>query len=148
MVLPCFKVLACAVIQLFPTVGTADNAGEHIGLACPRRAAFVLPQFLYPRPCVSVNNCFVGILKHKPFFFWIVTGLFALVRLLVGLEVDRMPLILWTLQNISYGIACPVVGIVRRRVPCRSACLLKMDCRRYDLFLFQNTGNLRRPVAV
>lgn len=26
MVLPRFKVLACAVIQLFPTIGTADNS--------------------------------------------------------------------------------------------------------------------------
>ena len=148
MVLSCFKIPACTVIQLFPTVSTADNAGEHICLSRPRWAAFVLPQFLYPFPCVSVNNRFVGILKHKPFFLWIVTGLFALVGLLIGFEVYRMPLIFRSLQNIRYGIACPVVGIVRRRVPCRSACLLKMDCRCYDLFLFQNTGNLCRTVTL
>jgi len=91
MVLPCFKVLACAVIQLFPTVGTAHNTGEHICLSRPRRAAFVLPQFLYSFLCVSVNNRFMGILKHKPFFLWIVTGLFALVGLLAGFEVYSMP---------------------------------------------------------
>src|SRR5699024_4212919 len=91
---------------------------------------------------------FVGVLKHNRFFLWIIAGLFALVRLLVGLEVYRMPLIFWTLQNVGYGIACPVVKIIRRRVPCCPACLLKMDCRRDDLFLFQNTGDLRRPVTV
>lgn len=148
MVLPCFKAPACAVVQLFPTIGATHNAGEHICLACPRRAAFVLALFLHPFPCISVNYRFVGVLKHKPFFLWIIAGLFALVRLLVGLEVYRMPLIFWTLQNVGYGIACPVVKIIRRRVPCCPACLLKMDCRRDDLFLFQNTGDLRRPVTV
>ena len=97
MVLPRFKVLACAVVQLFSTVGATCNAGEQICLSRPRRAAFILPQFLHPFPCVSVYDCFMGILKHKLLFFGIVTGLFALVRLLVGLEVYRMPLILWTL---------------------------------------------------
>ena len=84
MILPRFKVFACAVIQLFPTVGAADNAGEQIGLARPRRAAFVLAEFLHPFPCVGVYDCFMGILKHKLLFFGVVTGLFALVRLLVG----------------------------------------------------------------
>lgn len=96
MVLPRFKVLACAVIQLFPTVGATYNAGEQICFSRPRRAAFVLAEFLHPFPCVSVYDCFMGILKHKLFFFGVVTGLFALVRLFVGLEVHRMPLILWT----------------------------------------------------
>ena len=90
----------------------------------------------------------MGVLKHKPFSLWIVTGFLALIGLLIGLEVYRMPLIFWTLQNIGYGIACPVIGIVRRRVPRCSAYLLKMDCRRYDFIIFQNTGNLRRPVTV
>ena len=90
----------------------------------------------------------MGILKHKPFFLWIVTGFLVLVGLLIGLEVYRMPLIFWTPQNVGYSIARPVIGIVRRRVPCCPACLLKMDCRRYDFILFQNTGNLRRPVTV
>ena len=91
MVLPRFKVLACAVIQLFPTIGAADNAGEQIGLSRPRWAAFVLPQFLYPFPCISVYDCFMGILKHKLLFFGIITGLFALVGLLVGFEVTVCP---------------------------------------------------------
>lgn len=90
----------------------------------------------------------MGILKHKPFFLWIVTGFLAFVGLLIGLEVYRMPLIFWTLQNVGYGIARPVIGIVRRRVSRCPACLLKMDCRRYDFILFQNTGNLRRSVTV
>ena len=85
MVLPRFKVLACAIIQLFAAVGTAHDAGKHICFACPRRSAFVLPQFLHLRPCVSVDDCFVGILKRKPFFLWIVTGLFTLVGLLTSL---------------------------------------------------------------
>ena len=72
-------------------------------------------------PCVSVNDCFVSILKHKLLFFGIVTGLFALVRLLVGLEVYRMPLIFWTLQNVGCGISRPVIGIIQRRVSRRSA---------------------------
>ena len=90
----------------------------------------------------------MGIFKHKPFFFGIIAGLFALVGLLVGFEVYCMPLIFRTLQNVGYCIARPVKGIIRRRVPCRPACLLKMDCRRYDFIIFQNTGNLRRPVTV
>ena len=90
----------------------------------------------------------MGILKHKPFFFGIFAGLFALVGLFVGLEVYRMPLIFWTLQNVGYGISCPVIGIIRRCISRRPASLLKMDSRRYDFILFQNTGNLRRPVTV
>ena len=112
MVLPCFKVLVCAVIQLFATIGTAHNARKHICLSCPRRASFIFPQFLHPRPCVSVNDCLVGILKHKPFFLCIVTGFLTLVGLLIGLKIYRMPLIFWTLQNVSYGIARPVIGMV------------------------------------
>ena len=142
MVLPCFKILACAVIQLFPTVCAANNTREQIGLSRPCRAAFVLPQFLHQFPCISVYDCFVGILEHKPFFFGIVTGFLVLVGLLVGLEVYCMPLIFWTLQNVGYGIARPVIGIVGRCVSRCPACLLKMDCRRYDFILFQNTGNL------
>ncbi len=65
----------------------------------------------------SVNDCLVGILKHKPLFLWIVTGFLAFVGLLISLEIYRMPLIFWTLQNVSYGIARPVIGIVRRCVP-------------------------------
>ena len=91
MVLPCFKILACAVIQLLPPVSSAGNAGEHIRLAYSRWAAFVLPQFLHPLPCVGVNNRFVGVLKYKPFFLWVVTGLFALEGLLIGLEVPYAP---------------------------------------------------------
>ena len=89
----------------------------------------------------------MGILKHKPFFFGIVASLFALVGLFVGFEVYRMPLIFWTLQNTCYCFVIPIIKIVRRRVPRRPACLLKMDCRRYDFTLFQNTGDLRRPVT-
>ena len=63
------------------------------------------------------HNRFVSVLKHKPLFLWIVANFFTLVGLFIGLEVYRMPLILWTLQNISYGISRPVTGIVRRRVP-------------------------------
>ena len=55
----------------------------------------------------------MGILEHKPFFLWIVASLFALVGLFVGLEVYRMPLIFWTLQNVGNGISRPVIGIVR-----------------------------------
>ena len=55
----------------------------------------------------------MGILKHKLFFHWIVTSLFALVGLLVGLEVYCMPFILRTLQNVGNGISRPVIGIVR-----------------------------------
>ena len=90
----------------------------------------------------------MGILKHKPFFLWIVTGFLALVRLLISLEIYCMPLIFWALQNISYGISRPIIGIIRRRVPRCPACLLKIGCWRYDFIRFQNTGNLRRPVTV
>ena len=90
----------------------------------------------------------MGILEHKPFFFGIVASLFALVGLFVGFEVYRMPFILRTLQNVGNGISRQVIGSVRRRVPRCPACLLKMDCRRYDFILFQNTGDLRRPLTV
>ena len=90
----------------------------------------------------------MGILKHKLLFNGIVTGFLALVGLLVGLKVYRMPLILWTFQNVGYGVTRPVIGIVRRHVPCRPACPLKMDCRRYHVILFQNTSNLCWPVTL
>ena len=87
----------------------------------------------------------MGILKHKPLFLWIVTGFLAFVGLLISLEIYRMPLIFWTLQNVSYGIARPVIGIVRRCVPRCPACLLKMDCRRYAL---ANLSEQRRTVLL
>ena len=96
MVFSCFKVPACAVIQLFDAIGTTRNAGEHICLACPRLAAFVLPQFLHPFLSVKVNNRFMGVLKHKLFFFGVVTGFLALVGLFISLEVYRMSLMFRT----------------------------------------------------
>ena len=147
MVLPRFKVLACAVIQLFAAVGTAHNAGN----------IFVLP-VLVGRRLFLRNSCTRAHVSASMIASWVFSNtshfpldcnrFFVLVGLLIGFEVYRMPLIFWTLQNISYGIARPVIGLVRRRVPRCPACLLKMDCRRYDFILFQNTSNLRRSVTV
>ena len=85
MVLPSFKVLSCAVIQLFSTVGATDNAGKHICLSRPYRAVFVLSLFLHPFPRVSADDGFVSVLKHKPLFLWIITGFLVLVGLFAGL---------------------------------------------------------------
>ena len=40
-ILPFLKVACRAVVQLFPIVGTSDDAREHIAFSRSRRAAFV-----------------------------------------------------------------------------------------------------------
>ena len=148
MVLPRFKVLACAVVQLFPTIGATCNAGEQICLSRPRRAAFVLPQFLHPFPCVIVNNGFVSVLKHKLFFFGIVELLFGFVGLLVGLKIYRMPQVIFLLQNRRHGIGYPTIRIIRYGLIGGFSLRLPVGSGSKYLVRFQNAGNLRRTVTL
>ena len=55
------------MIQLCPTVGAVGQPREKAHFPQFGRAAALLPILLHDFPCFSVNNRFVGILKHRPF---------------------------------------------------------------------------------
>ena len=85
-----FKTVAGAVVQFLTTIGTADETGEHIGLACSGGSAFVLAKLLHTSKGFFVNNSFMGVLENLPLIGRVFEFLFASVRLLAGLEVDHM----------------------------------------------------------
>ncbi len=66
-ILSSFKALAGTVVQFLTAISTADETGEHIGLACSGRSAFVLAKFLHTGKGFFVNNCFMGVLENLPF---------------------------------------------------------------------------------
>ena len=85
-----FKALAGTVVQFLTTIGTADKTGEHTGLTCSGRSAFVLTKFLHTGKGIFVNNRFMGVLENLPFFTGVFELLFCFVRLSASLEVDRV----------------------------------------------------------
>ena len=89
-VLSGFKTVAGAVVQFLTTIGTADETGEHIGLACSGGSAFVLAKFLHTGEGFFINNGFMGVLENLPLIGRVFEFLFASVRLLAGLEVDHV----------------------------------------------------------
>ena len=85
-----FKTVAGTVVQFLAAIGAANETGEHIGLACSGRSAFVLAKFLYTSEGFFVNNGFMSVLENLPLVGRVFEFLFASVRLLAGLEVDHM----------------------------------------------------------
>ena len=107
-----FKTLAGTVIQFLTAIGTADETGEHIGLACSGGSAFVLAKFLYTGEGFFVNNSFMGILENLPLIGRVFEFLFALVRLLAGFEVDHVTKVFLLFQYAGDGAWCPIVRSV------------------------------------
>lgn len=61
MVLPFLEIVASAVVQLCPAVGTLHQPGKHIVLARLCRATLVLAEFLHPVPLRLFDNGGVGV---------------------------------------------------------------------------------------
>ena len=61
-----FKALAGTVVQFLAAIGTADETGEHIGLACSGGSAFVLAKFLHTGKGFFANNGFMSVLENLP----------------------------------------------------------------------------------
>ena len=54
-VLSGFKTVAGAVVQFLTAIGTADETGEHIGLACSGGSALILAKLLHTGEGFFVN---------------------------------------------------------------------------------------------
>ena len=80
-----------ALVQDRATIGTIHHAGEHPHFAHLCRTAPWLPCLLYSLGNGFCPDGFMGILEDDPFTFRIFDCLFALVGLLCGLEIYRMP---------------------------------------------------------
>ena len=65
-VLSGFKTVAGTVVQFLTAIGTADETGEHIGLACSGGSAFVLAKFLHTGKGFFANNGFMSVLENLP----------------------------------------------------------------------------------
>ena len=112
MVLSGFKTVAGAVVQFLTAIGTADETGEHIGLARSGRSAFVLAKFLHTGKGFFVNNGFMSVLENLPLVWRVFKFLFASVRLLAGFEVDHVTKIFLLFQYAGDGAWCPIVRII------------------------------------
>ena len=97
-VLSGFKTVAGAVVQFLTTIGTADETGEHIRLACSGGSAFVLAKLLHTGEGFFVDNGFMGVLENLPLVGRVFEFLFAPVRLLAWLEVDHVTKVLYQQQ--------------------------------------------------
>ncbi len=75
-VLSGFKTVAGAVVQFLTAIGTADEAGEHIGLACSGGSALVLAKLLHTGEGFFVNNRFMGVFENLPLLWRVFDFLF------------------------------------------------------------------------
>lgn len=148
MVLSGFKTVAGAVVQFLTTIGTADETGEHIGLACSGRSAFVLAKLLYTGEGFFVNNGFMGVLENLPLIGRVFEFLFASVRLLTGLKVDHVTKVFHLFQYAGDSAWCPIVRIVRCLCRSISSHLHPMNGGAIHLCFLQFLGDLRGTEAL
>lgn len=106
-VLSGFKTVAGAVVQFLTAIGTADETGEHIGLACSGGSALILAKLLHTGEGFFVNNCFMGFFENLPLVGRVFDFLFTLVRLLACFEVDYVTEVFLLFQYASDGAWCP-----------------------------------------
>ena len=140
------KILTGAVVQLFPTISTANYTGKHIALSGSGRTSLILPKFLYPVEGFFIHNRIMGILENLPFGLGIFDFLFTLVGLTVGSEIDHVPQIFLPFQDSRNGAGCPVIRIVRSFSGSISSHLCPVDGRTIHLRLFQLLSNLGRTI--
>ena len=148
MILSGFKTVAGAVVQFLTAIGTADETGEHIGLACSSGSAFVLAKFLHTGKGFFVNNGFMGVLENLPLVGRVFEFLFASVRLLAGLEVDHVTKVFLFFQYASDGAWCPIVRIVRGLCRSISSHLHPMNGGTIHRCFLQLLGDLRGTEAL
>ena len=132
------------VIHLLAAVGAVQKAGQRICLSDGVDAFGCLAELLRKLPCLPVHDRLVGILKDQPILLGIHHGVFILVGLLVGTEIDRMPHILRLGEDLSHNIAAPVIGIGKFlfAFPNALALFTKVHGGRLHLILKENTGNI------
>ena len=73
-----FKTVAGTVVQFLTAIGTADETGEHIGLACSGGSALILAKLLHTGEGFFVNNRFMGVFENLPLVGRVFDFLFAL----------------------------------------------------------------------
>ena len=98
-VLSGFKTVARTVVQFPTAIGTVDETGEHIALACSGGSALVFAKLLHTGESIFVNNGFMGILENLPLIGRVFEFLFALVRLLAGFEIDHVTKVFQLTEN-------------------------------------------------
>ena len=72
--------------------------------------AFALTDNLYAIKRILVNQGRMSVLENHPFIVTIDNDLFAFVRLLCSLKVDRMPQVFHSLQNVADSLIKPFAG--------------------------------------
>lgn len=103
------------------------------------RAALVLPQFLYPRKDLFVDNGGLGIGENPLVLRGVMQPLFQIVGLGIGLEVHRTAGVFRTLQYPCNRLRTPLVRLLRQRF---SVPLGVVGLNRRDVLDGQQLGNL------
>ena len=75
--------------------------------------AFALTDNLYAIKRILVNQGRMSVLENHSFIVAIDNDLFAFVRLLCSLKVDRMPQVFHSLQNVADSLIKPFAGSLR-----------------------------------
>ena len=103
-----FKTVAGTVVQFL----TADETGEHIGLACSGGSALILAKLLHTGEGFFVNNRFMGVFENLPLVGRVFDFLFALVRLLASFEVDHVTKVFLLFQYAGDSAWCPIIRVI------------------------------------
>ncbi len=106
-------VIRCRIIHFLTTISTINYARKHTDNSCFVRSAFIFSQFLNKIKDFLINNSRVGILKHLPFFFWIIYSDFAFKRFFTCSEIDCITNIFLLFKYSCNCIATPIKWFYR-----------------------------------
>ena len=147
-VLPLFKIAGGGVVELLLAVVAEHQTGEHIALARCRSAMPLLPDLLHLIKDFQRNDCRVGVIENLAILHWIFPLLLIPNGVGVGLEIDRAARVLHVFENISNGAFVPAILVLRGLMRCFSALPLLVCGGVQHLFLFQQSGDLTRTLAL
>ena len=99
-ILSFFKIISCAVVQLFSTIGTIYQTGEQACFSSLASAVTILSQYLNFFEYIFRDDCFMSIIKDGLILYRILTFFLVPDRIGESLEVNGKAGVLSALQNV------------------------------------------------
>ena len=147
-VLPLFKIAGGGVVELLLAVVAEHQTGEHIALSRRCSAVPLLPDLLHLIKDFQRDDCRMGVIENLAILHWILPLLLVINGVGVGLEIDRAACVLHVFENVGNGAFVPAILVLRGLMRCFSALPLFIGGGVQHLFLFQQSGNLARTLAL
>ena len=147
-VLPLFKIAGGGVVELLLAVVAEHQTGEHIALSRRCSAVPLLPDLLHLIKDFQRDDCRMGVIENLAILHWILPLLLVINGVGVGLEIDRAACVLHVFENVGNGAFVPAILVLRGLMRCFSALPLFIGGGVQHLFLFKQSGNLTRALAL